>query len=73
MNLYYWRENILEVDFILEKNNELIAIEVKSNGIAEYRGLEAFKKMYGPQKIILVGVKGIPVDEFLQLNPGDLY
>jgi len=73
MNLYYWRENILEVDFILEKNNELIAIEVKSNGVAEFRGLEAFKKMYGPKKMILVGEKGIPVHEFLQLNPNDLF
>ncbi len=73
MNLYYWRENILEVDFILEKNNELIAIEVKSNGVAEFRGMEAFKKIYGPKKIILVGEKGIPVHEFLQLNPMDLY
>jgi predicted AAA+ superfamily ATPase len=73
MNLYYWRENILEVDFILEKNGELIAVEVKSNGVAEFRGLEAFKKMYGPKKMILVGEKGIPVHEFLELNPNDLF
>lgn len=71
--LFYWRENILEVDFILEKNNELIALEVKSNDEADFRGLEAFKKLYNPKKTILVGAKGIPVAEFLQMNPVDLF
>lgn len=71
--LFYWRENILEVDFILEKNNELIALEVKSNDEADFRGLEAFKKIYNPKKTILVGAKGIPVAEFLQMNPVELF
>lgn len=71
--LFYWRENILEVDFILEKNDELIALEVKSNDENNFRGLEAFKKLYNPKKTILVGAKGIPVSEFLQMNPVDLF
>lgn len=73
LQLFYWRENILEVDFILEKNNELIALEVKSNDEADFRGLDAFKKLYNPKKTILVGAKGIPVSEFLQMNPDDLF
>ena len=73
LQLFYWRENILEVDFILEKNNELIALELKSNDEADFRGLDAFKKLYNPKKTILVGAKGIPVSEFLQMNPVELF
>lgn len=71
--LFYWRENILEVDFIFEKNNELIALEVKSNEEADFRGLEAFKKLYNAKKTILVGAKGIPVSEFLLMDPVELF
>lgn len=73
MNLFYWRDNILEVDFVLEKNNQLIALEVKSNDETNFRGLEAFNKIYPSHKMILVGDRGIPVAEFLQSNPLDLF
>lgn len=73
MNLFYWRDNILEVDFVLEKNNQLIALEVKSNDETSFRGLEAFNKIYPSHKMILVGERGIPVAEFLKTNPLDLF
>ena len=73
MNLFYWRDNILEVDFVLEKNNQLIALEVKSNDETNFRGLEAFNKIYPSHKMILVGDRGIPVAEFLKTNPLDLF
>ena len=51
----------------LKSNKTLNGIKVQKNS------LEAFKKMYSPKKMILVGEKGIPVHEFLQLNPNDLF
>ncbi len=73
MNLFYWRDSILEVDFVLEKNNQLIALEVKGNDETSFRGLEAFNKIYPSHKMILVGDRGIPVAEFLKTNPLDLF
>ena len=43
-NLYYWRDNNMEVDYILQKNGKLIAIEVKSNNESHTAGLDAFNQ-----------------------------
>jgi predicted AAA+ superfamily ATPase len=40
--LTYWREGKHEVDFVLERNNQLIAFEVKSNAKKPVGGLNAF-------------------------------
>lgn len=62
----YWREGNLEVDFILCRGEELVAIEVKSGQKRmSLPGLEAFSKRFYPKKILLVGGQGIPIEEFL--------
>lgn len=40
--LSYWREGRHEVDFVLERNNQVIAFEVKSNAKKPISGLNAF-------------------------------
>ena len=40
--LYYWREDKYEVDFVLESEKGLFAIEVKSNSKKGGRGLAMF-------------------------------
>jgi predicted AAA+ superfamily ATPase len=35
IDLYYWREGNYEVDFVLQKGNKTIGIEVKSGRIGE--------------------------------------
>jgi hypothetical protein len=32
-----------------------------------------FKKKYQPDSVLLVGSGGLPWDEFLQIDPGDLF
>jgi len=44
--LYYWREGKYEVDFVLELEGKLYALEVKSGRKRTYRGLEKFIQKY---------------------------
>jgi len=64
--LYYWRENNREVDFIVKTDRLVTAIEVKSGSHSEkLPGLEAFSAAFHPQRKLLVGGDGIPVEGFL--------
>lgn len=72
-NLYYWRDGNYEVDFVIEKGNEVIGLEVKSGMRAENAGMRVFAERFHPDKILLVGTGGIPFDEFLKINPKELF
>ena len=72
-NLYYWREGNNEVDFILEKGNKIIGLEVKSGASAENEGMGIFNEKFHPDKMLLVGTGGIPYEEFLKINPKELF
>jgi hypothetical protein len=65
--LYYWREGDSEVDFVLRAGRRVVAIEVKSGRRrGGLRGLEAFSAAFRPDRKLLVGADGIPVEEFLE-------
>ena len=68
-NLFYWRHRNEEVDFVLEKRGKVVAIEVKTGADTITSGMEAFTNQFHPDKMLLVGRKGIPWQEFLILNP----
>lgn len=72
-NLYYWRDGNYEVDFILEKGDEVIGLEVKSGMRVENAGMGVFAERFNPKKVLLVGTGGIPYDEFLKINPKELF
>jgi predicted AAA+ superfamily ATPase len=72
-SLYYWRERNVEVDFVIEYKNKLMAIEVKTGMIKAHAGLASFQQQYNPAKLLLVGNGGLPIEEFLQMNPIDLF
>lgn len=72
-NLYYWREGNEEVDFILERNGKVVALEVKSGQKADNTGMAVFAKKFNPSRVMLVGTGGIPYDEFLKINPKELF
>lgn len=67
MRLSYWRRNGDEVDFVLNFDRRLFAIEVKSGKTGNLRGWEAFRSNYRKSKptLVLVGQDGIPLEEFL--------
>jgi len=68
-NVYYWNDSNAEIDYVIEKGGNLIAIEVKSGQKSINKGLALFEKEFHPQKVFLVGTDGIPVEDFLSLNP----
>lgn len=66
LELFYWREGDREVDFVLRKGGDVLAIEVKSGrSRTSGGGLEAFKKKYKSAKMVHVGREGISVENFL--------
>jgi hypothetical protein len=63
----YWRKGQLEVDFVLEREDTTLAIEVKGGGDAgPLAGLTAFEAQYAPTRALVVGADGIPVESLLR-------
>ena len=66
IGLYYWRESPYEVDFVLKQGDRLIGIEVKSTPRGDnLQGLTVFQEKFTTERTILVGARGIPLEEFL--------
>ena len=73
--VYYWRENArtsngkdLEVDFVIERNGELTAIEVKSGRRGASSGLPAFADAMQPKRAFVVGTDGVSLADFLSCD-----
>jgi len=68
--LFYWSSRNREVDFVLQRGENLVAIEVKSNlRKTSLPGIEAFSKEFRVKRKLLVGAQGIPLQEFLVTPP----
>lgn len=68
IQLSYWREGDKEVDFVLRRGNSLTAIEVKTHReTVKLTGMDHFVKQFHPQRIILIGPQGIPLERFLKM------
>jgi len=68
--LLYWREASKEVDFVMRREDKLVALEVKAgNRRSSLPGMAAFDKKYKPSRKLLVGSGGIPFEEFLKIPP----
>ena len=61
----FWRHTPHEVDFVLKHERRLIGVEVKSGQGRATGGLKTFAKEFSPERTLLVGEAGIPLDEFL--------
>ena len=70
--LFYWREREDEVDFVIDAEDKLVAIEVKSGRRTNNQGLSEFMKRYTPDFSLVVGSGGVPVEEFLSWDLGQL-
>uniref|UniRef100_Q3AT93 ATPase n=1 Tax=Chlorobium chlorochromatii (strain CaD3) TaxID=340177 RepID=Q3AT93_CHLCH len=73
LELYYWREGNHEVDFVLVHKGRAIGLEIKSEHSQQTAGMGAFAKQCKPYKVLLVGDSGIAWQEFLTLNPLELF
>ena len=71
--IYYWKENALEADFVLERRPKLIAVEVKSGARRRsISGLKKFEERFNGANSVLVGADGIPIEDFLRASARDL-
>ncbi|MFA5809007.1 MAG: ATP-binding protein [Thermoleophilia bacterium] len=69
--LTYWKVRDHEVDFVISRGKQLVAIEVKSGKRKDsLPGMTAFSRAYAGARKLLVGADGIPIDEFL-LTPAE--
>jgi uncharacterized protein len=72
-SLQYWRDRNDEVDFILMKDNKIIALEIKSNVAKNQKGMDAFKKKFNPDKVYIIDNRTISWKEFLKIDPESLF
>lgn len=73
IEVFYRRDRNFEVDFVLSSGKKITAIEVKS-GIMKKNlsGMERFKTIFPEARVLLEGGGGIPIDEFLRMDAGDM-
>ena len=72
-DVYYWRKNSYEVDFVLVKRDKIISIEVKSGAkVGHRRGMEAFDGEFQSQvhRRIVISEQDTPLDKFLLTDVG---
>ena len=77
--VYYWREpsrnaaqGDLEVDFVVVRDGEVTAIEVKSGRRGMNSGLPSFVETYGPKRSFVVGTGGVSLEDFLNSEVGEI-
>ena len=70
MRFYYWRRNSWEVDFVLCGARRVVAVEVKSGRASgARRGFDALREQHPEAEFLLVGGRGVPLEEFLATPP----
>ena len=72
-NVYYWNQGGYEVDYVIEKGNDIVALEVKSGKDSTNVGLSLFNDDFHPRGLYTIGTDGIPFEQFLSMNPADLF
>ncbi len=73
LELFYWREAALEVDFVLRQGASLIGIEVKTRGGGPKSAIDVFAKCFRPKKMLLVGKEGMSLEKFLNTPPVEFF
>jgi predicted AAA+ superfamily ATPase len=68
-SLYYWNENSNEVDFVIERNNEIVGLEVKTGKDSTNLGLSVFSENFHPKHVYTIGTDGIDFENFFRMNP----
>jgi len=72
-NVYYWNNGDYEVDYVLEKGDRLVSIEVKSGLDSSNSGIALFDKEFHPHAHFTIGTDGVPFETFFSMNPVDLF
>ena len=71
--VFYWREKDEEVDFIIQRQGETVAIEVKSGRRGMNSGLKTVGEKFHPTRAFVVGTDGMPLEDFFRCHVEDLF
>lgn len=72
-NVYYWRERSDEVDYIIVRQGEAVALEVKSGRRGMNSGLPKFCDNFHPKRALVIGTDGIPFNDFFHIQIENLF
>lgn len=69
IDIFYWRDHNKEIDFVLQKGDNIIALEVKS-GLRDHiiSGSLDFSKRFPVKRMLLIGGGGISLEQFFSTN-----
>lgn len=70
--VYYWRDHDDEVDFVINRDGHLTALEVKSGKRGMNSGLPRFSRMFHPDRALVVGTGGLRLDDFFSADVADI-
>lgn len=66
--VYYWREDHDEIDFVVKKGKKILGIEVKTGFEYGGKAFNIFQKRYPKAKTLLVGEYGVNIEKFLSTS-----
>ena len=72
-NLYSWRENTAEVEFVREINGSIFPIEIKSGNITQAKSLKVFADKYNPPYRTIMSGKKPHIDNENKIHKYPLY
>lgn len=64
-DVYWWRQGAAEVDFVLRKDSDVTAIEVKSGRVSK-SGMAEFLKLYPSARVMIAGDSNVSIDDLLR-------
>ena len=72
IDLLYWNVGSKEVDYVLRRDDEIAAIEVKSADADSISGMREFLRKYPRAKAYLIGGQGMPLEMAFAVSAMDL-
>ena len=64
-NVYWWRDGVDEVDFVIASHDDITAIEVKSGRVKPTRGMTRFIIENPSAHSLVIGTSACPLENFL--------
>jgi len=72
VDLLYWNVGCKEVDYVLRRDGEIAAIEVKSADADSVSGMHQFRHKYPQAKTYLIGGQGMSLETAFSISAEDL-
>lgn len=71
--IYSWRERTSEVEFLREKSDKILPVEVKSGWVTQAKSLKVFVLKYNPPYRTIMSAKNLKIDQKNRIQHYPLY